>query len=67
MMYEEISGLAARLTANIRRVIVGKEKEIRLVLTALLDVNIFLVLILAAILGIVWQVVLAKEHGKEEK
>ena len=36
MMYEEISGLAARLTANIGRVIVGKEKETGLVLAALL-------------------------------
>ena len=36
MMYEEISGLAARLTTNIGRVIVGKEKETGLVLAALL-------------------------------
>ena len=36
MMYEEISGLAARITANIGRVIVGKEKETGLVLAALL-------------------------------
>ena len=36
MMYEEISGLAARITANIGRVIVGKEKETELVLAALL-------------------------------
>ena len=37
MKYEQISSLAAALTDNIGKVIVGKEQEIRLVLAALLS------------------------------